>query len=373
MFIIYLWGFISFVLICMGLFSAILDMYGFKQAEYFYLFLKTSCHQVPTRCFWINDSNLGLCARCFGFYLSQVSLLFINKKYFYFSNKGAQVGGLLFFVFMILHPLFPNQYLDSNMIRFMSGFWGGLGLIGIGLFIYRRKESALEQFLTKRKKWGIIFLIIAIYFLSFGKIVFAQNGFVTLRSGTLVLVEIMETMDTAYLKTGMEVKFKVARPVRVDDHVVIFNGSLASGVVAKCESASGWGQKGKLEITVDSCFAVDGQEISLSASKYLEGEGKTGAATAVGVGTALLCLPLGLTGFAVTGEEGKIPAGMQIKARVEGDYKIKLLTEDRTNQVQNEQLKEAREYMEKLRKEKEEREKKEKEEEERRRKAGQPL
>ena len=147
---------------------------------------------------------------------------------------------------------------------------------------------------------------------------------VELKSGTPVLLKLADTISSETVSLNQTVKLLVIRDVRVENDVLIKAGADAFAKVAKIKKKGGWGKKGELELAISSATAVDGSEVLLSAQQTSVGEGKGGTATAVGVGTALLCLPLAATGFLVKGEEGVIPAGTEIKAYVDGNYQIKL-------------------------------------------------
>ena len=77
----------------------------------------------------------------------------------------------------------------------------------------------------------------------------------------------------------------------------------------------------------------------------------------------LLCLPAVLFGFAVKGEEGRVPMGYEIKAYTDQDKKITLATVNQPSPA--EEMQRARELQERIEKEvqreKEEQARKEKE------------
>lgn len=55
----------------------------------------------------------------------------------------------------------------------------------------------------------------------------------------------------------------------------------------------------------------------------------------------MLCLPLALTGFAVTGEEGKFPPGNEIVAHVDGDHYVRYLSDKNRAEIYKEQIETA--------------------------------
>lgn len=186
---------------------------------------------------------------------------------------------------------------------------------------------------------------------------------VILRAGTPVFIIFDQSIDSEAAYEGDTIYLRVLRPVLVDDAVVIRSGEKVRAKVIEVKKARGWGRRGDLTVRVESTTAVDGQEVLVSAVQRREGEGKGGTATAVGVGAGLLCLPAALFGFAVKGEQGRIPIGYEIKAYADQDQKIRVAAADQLSPA--EEMKRARELQERIereaQREKEERARKEKE------------
>jgi hypothetical protein len=172
---------------------------------------------------------------------------------------------------------------------------------------------------------------------------------VILRAGTPTFVIFDQSIDSEAAYEGDTIYLRVLRPVLVDDAVVIRSGEKVRARVIEVKKAKGWGRRGDLTVRVESTTAVDGQEVLLSAVQRREGEGSGGTATAVGVGAGLLCLPAALFGFAVKGEEGRIPIGYEIKAYADQDQKIRVVAADQLSPA--EEMKRARELQERLEKE----------------------
>lgn len=189
---------------------------------------------------------------------------------------------------------------------------------------------------------------------------------VTLRAGTPVFAVFEQSIDSEAANEGDTIYLRVMRPVLVDDVVVIRSGEKVRAKVIEVRKAKGWGRRGDLTVRVESTTAVDGQEVLLSATQRREGEGAGGTATAVGVGAGLLCLPLALFGFAVKGDEGRIPIGFEVKAYADSDHKVRIAAGTELSPA--EETRRARELQreieEKARVEKEEKEKREKEQQE---------
>jgi hypothetical protein len=269
---------------------------------------------------------------------------------------------LVLFFPMVMDSTF-FKFTNSNITRFVLGISGGIGFSIILIQVYLRWEGKMDRFWRKRGVLAVL-LICLLYLASMYNISSAQEKkYVKLRAGTPLMLEVIDTIDSEKYKLGQTVPLIVGRPVTAEDHIVILTHAQVHAKVSKVTKAGGWGGKGEIQMVVESCFAVDGQEIMISATHYTEGESSRGSATAVGVGAGILCLPFALTGFAVKGEEGKIPAGMTIKARVDTDYKIAVLDENELERKQKEAIKQKRETRRKMEEKrlKEEEEKKEKE------------
>ena len=216
----------------------------------------------------------------------------------------------------------------------------------------------MDRLWSDKKRLVILFTVF-LYLSSAYNIAFSQEKkYVKLKAGTPILLEFLDTVDSERYKQGQSVPIIVSRSVEVDDYIVIPANSEVYAKVSEVKKAGGWGGKGIIKVTVESCQAIDGQEVLISAVQYSEGSTSRGTATAVGVGTGLICLPFALTGFAVKGEEGVIPAGTKIKARVDTDYKIAVISQDKVDM----KLKELQEKYKELKKKLEEQRKKEEQE-----------
>lgn len=160
-------------------------------------------------------------------------------------------------------------------------------------------------------------------------------------AGTPVILQVDTGFSSQEVREGDNVAITVQQPVRVNQITVIRQGVAARAVVASCKPAKSWGGAGELTLDVRSVPAVDGSQIRLRGRSRRQGESSHGEATAVAVGTGLICLPLALTGAAVTGEEGKFPTGHEIVAHTDGDQAVKLFSEADQVKIADEQREEA--------------------------------
>lgn len=100
------------------------------------------CHRLPDRTFNIRNHYFPVCARCTGFYIGAFTY-FIYAYFFYVQYTSY----LIIFALLMLIPAFLdgftqllNYRLSNNLLRFLTGIIGGIGL-GI---------------LIKALKWAII-------------------------------------------------------------------------------------------------------------------------------------------------------------------------------------------------------------------------
>lgn len=185
---------------------------------------------------------------------------------------------------------------------------------------------------------------------------------VLVHNGTPIILQVETGFSTNDVKEGDTIVLRVQRALKVNEVIVVRRGVAARAIVATCKPAQSWGGGGDISIKLKSVPAVDGSEIMVNGGARRQGESSHGEATAVAVGTGVLCLPLALTGAAVTGEDGKFPPGYEIVAHADGDQQVKIFTEEEQLRIFKEQEQEAEELSEKFKKQIKENLKKRKEE-----------
>lgn len=100
-------------------------------------FLSHFCHQIPDRCFEINDSYIGVCSRCLGIYIGITLvgvwvLLKKNYKRLFFTS---------FLLSIITIYLKLDGYNINNFCRGISGlFIGSFVVISLSLLIRKLQE-----------------------------------------------------------------------------------------------------------------------------------------------------------------------------------------------------------------------------------------
>lgn len=105
--------------------------FSYPNGEGIYSFLSPICHQYPTRSFWILNRPFALCSRCFSGYLGLgIGFFAIRSQYKYFKRL---IFGIALIIPGVLDGLFQlwTNYESTNIIRFLTGLSGGLGVFYI--------------------------------------------------------------------------------------------------------------------------------------------------------------------------------------------------------------------------------------------------
>jgi hypothetical protein len=138
---------------------------------------------------------------------------------------------------------------------------------------------------------------------------------VVIPDGKEIVVVTTERLSSGKLMKGSLITFQVVSDITVDGKVVIKAGTIARGTVTEARRNGLVGKGGRLNITVDSTTAIDGQKINLRASHASDGQGSVGASIAVGV----IFTPLA---FLFKGNNAVIKAGTQITAYIDGETHV---------------------------------------------------
>ena len=132
---------------------------------------------------------------------------------------------------------------------------------------------------------------------------------VILKSGTVVMLELMSNVNANNVKSGEVVDFRVLNDVRSEGVVVIPAGSVARGQVVAASKNGMFGTPGELTIAIKSAVAVDGTHVPLTSSNLnSDGQDKL----VVSVVLTVLCL----FGFLIKGGSAEISQGAQLSASV---------------------------------------------------------
>lgn len=116
-----------------------------------------------------------------------------------------------------------------------------------------------------------------------------------LPGGTTVTVSLTEPLSSATATVDDQVAIVVRKPVVVNGYLFIPEGANGHATVTSVEHSGGNGSGGKLAITIDWVYAVDGGKIKLSQTNHASESGDSkGASSTATIATYLLLGPLGL-------------------------------------------------------------------------------
>jgi uncharacterized membrane protein len=173
--LIKLWVTVSAVYFLVAVLAPLFEYYRIDLFNFFYLFLRTICHQILDRTFWIWGSNMGLCSKCLGFYLMQ-PLVFISIKALKikrYNSPLVSLFSLVLFFLMVADSTFL-KFSNANISRFILGILAGIGF-GLILFqIYFKWGGSMERFW---RKWKVVAVVgtCLIHFASMYNVAFAQD------------------------------------------------------------------------------------------------------------------------------------------------------------------------------------------------------
>jgi hypothetical protein len=146
-------------------------------------------------------------------------------------------------------------------------------------------------------------------------------------AGTVVRMQLMETLKPATTKKGDHVLFRITHNVMVGNTLVVPVGAPASGVVTSVKKPGFFGRPSEIKISVDSIKTLGSAELPLiegSASKEAtEFEATYAAAAGTSLVGAIVLGPVGLvSGFFIRGNAKEVPAGSILYAETKEPVSI---------------------------------------------------
>lgn len=94
----------------------------------------SGCHQLSERSFRIFDMQFPICARCTGVLIGEIISIVLILEH---TNINVLTSlTLLFIMFIDWFLQYLNVKESTNLRRFFSGIFGGIGLIKIYHYIY---------------------------------------------------------------------------------------------------------------------------------------------------------------------------------------------------------------------------------------------
>jgi hypothetical protein len=147
---------------------------------------------------------------------------------------------------------------------------------------------------------------------------------VVIPDGTPVEVETAYTVNSGDVEEGSAISFRVVRPVKVGDHVVIKAGASATARVTKAKKGGSWGRAGSLVWEMSDITALDSSRVPARFTKATKGDSKGGTVTTAVVVTSLLFWPAAPFWGFKKGKNAKVPAGKRFEVFTHGDATVKV-------------------------------------------------
>ena len=146
---------------------------------------------------------------------------------------------------------------------------------------------------------------------------FAQKE-VTVKAGTLVPLQVINSTKAADVKVGQKVAFRVSRDINVDGITAIPYGTTVNGTVYEAKRSSWWGTKGRLGIKVNELYGPNGEMIPLTnGDVYVTGKNRTTLSVVL---FALVVWPACF----ICGSKAELPAGYEVQANVAANTPVKV-------------------------------------------------
>lgn len=114
---------------------------------------------------------------------------------------------------------------------------------------------------------------------------------VKLQRGTAVIVETLYPVSSADFKINNTIAFAVARPVFVDDALIIPRGTIARAKIVRVRKAGNFGRGGALTFQMEQIVAIDGTKIPVQLIAAAEGGNRTGMLAVGAAATSALIFP----------------------------------------------------------------------------------
>ena len=114
---------------------------------------------------------------------------------------------------------------------------------------------------------------------------------VKLPQGAAVIVETLYPVSSADFKVNNTIAFTVARPVIVDDALIIPRGTIARAKIVRVKKAGSFGRGGALTFEMERIIAIDGTRIPVQLTAAAEGGNRTGMMAAGAAATTALIFP----------------------------------------------------------------------------------
>ena len=156
---------------------------------------------------------------------------------------------------------------------------------------------------------------------------------VKLPQGTVVLVETLYPVSSASFKVNNTIAFSVAKPVFIDDALIIPRGTIARAKIVHVKKAGIMGRGGALTFEMEQIVAMDGTKIPVILSAAAEGGNRTGILAAGAAATTALIFPYTAPAAIVwgfkKGDDAVVRGNKQFAAVIKNDVEVAGLVPDK--------------------------------------------
>lgn len=133
---------------------------------------------------------------------------------------------------------------------------------------------------------------------------------VTVKAGTLIPFQSVNTVRAADVDEGQKLNFRVARDIVVNGVTAIPYGTMVNAKVLKAKKSSWWGTRGRLSATITEIVMPDGTVIPIQNGTFeIKGTNRTA------LSVILFCF-VTIPACFITGSKAEMPAGYEIVANV---------------------------------------------------------
>ena len=160
---------------------------------------------------------------------------------------------------------------------------------------------------------------------------------VKLPKGTAILVETLYPVSSADFKVDNTIAFSVAKPVFIDDALVIPRGTIARAKIVRVRKAGIMGRGGALTFEMERIIAMDGTKIPVQLTAAAEGGNRTGVMAVGAASTAALIFPYTAPAALVwgfkKGDDAVVRGNKQFAAVIKNDIEVAGLVPDKDRVV----------------------------------------
>lgn len=139
---------------------------------------------------------------------------------------------------------------------------------------------------------------------------------VTVKAGTQVPFQAINTVKAADVKEGQSLVFRVARDIQVEGVTAIPYGTIVNAKVLKAKKSSWWGTRGRLAASITEIVMPNGTVIPIQNGNF-EIKGKNRTALSV-----ILFLFVTMPACAITGSKAEMQAGYEIVGNVAANTEL---------------------------------------------------